>query len=153
MDGIDDSFIHRLFSPGLLSMVSPSVEQSSFPIDREIALSIIQERRVHPFKRPDMPYPFGITAKRLMMPYLAGSVQTASLAASGAMYKYYPEGCMSLIPASAGTIFSLFLLLRSRLEKRPHFVKHYPRFPFRSMLGSVDPLTIAIICKYRKFYH
>jgi hypothetical protein len=154
LDGIDDTFIHRLFSPGLLSMVSPSIERSCFPIDRDVAFSIIQERRINPFKRPDMPYPFGVTAKRLIAPYVAGSVQTASLAVSGIMYKvYHKDPYMSLIPASTGTVLSLLMLLRKKLEKRPFFVKHYPRFPFKSVMSGIDPLTVAIICKYRKFYH
>ena len=154
LEGIDDTFIHRLFSPGLLSVVSPSVEKSSFPIDRNVAFSIIQDRRIHPFKRPDMPYELGVTAKRIMTPYIAGSVQSASLAVSGVLYKYYPSSpYMSLIPASTGTLLSIMMMLRNKLSKRPHFVKHYPKFPFKSVLGGVDPLTVAIICKYRKFYH
>jgi hypothetical protein len=154
LDGIDDAFIHRLFSPGILSMIRPSVEKDSFPIDRDVALAIIKDRRVHPFTRPDMPYPVGITAKRIFAPYFIGSLQTFSLALSGVMWKYYSDNSkMSLIPATTGTLLSAIMLIRSRFENRPHFQKHYPSFPYRSLVGGVDPLTIAIICKYRKFYH
>jgi len=151
---MDDTYIHRIFSPGILSMVSSEVEKSSFPIDREVALSIIKERRINPFRRPDMPYPLGITARRLLTPYLAGSVQSASLMTSALLWKYYGlNPRMSLVPASAGTLLSLLMLIRRKLEKPPHFQKHYPNFQFRSMLGGYDPLTVALICKYRKFYH
>jgi hypothetical protein len=151
LEGIDDSFIHRLFSPGLLSMVSPS--QSSFPIDRNVALAIIKERRIHPFKRPDMPYSISITARRLLRPYVAGSVQTASVVLSAALYKYYGKSApVSLIPVSTGTLLSLLLWLRSALEKTPQFQKHYPDFKFRLLLGGIDPVAMAVICKYRRFY-
>jgi hypothetical protein len=154
LDGIDDTFIHRLFSPGILSMVSSKVEKESFPINRDVALAIIKERRINPFRRPDMPYPVGVTARRLLTPYIAGSIQSASLAASAVMWKYYnADSHLSLIPASTGTLLSLFMVIRRRLEQPPHFEKHYPRFPFRSMLGGVDPITVSLICKYRKFYH
>ena len=154
LDGMDDAFIHRLFSPGLLSLVAPSSEVRSFPIDRNVALSIVKERRINPFLRPDMPYPVGVTAQRILAPYVAGSVQTASLAMSAVMWKYCGDDPrLSLIPASTGTLFSLLLLIRNKLEKRPHFQKHYPQFAFRSILGGVDPLTVGIICKYRRFYH
>jgi len=154
LDGIDDTFIHRLFSPGVLSMVSPSVEKTSFPIDRDVALSIIKERRINPFRRPDMPYPVGITARRLLTPYVAGSIQSASLAASLVMWKYYQaDPRMSLIPASTGTLMSVLMLIRKKLEQPPQFQKYFPKFRFRSMLGGVDPLTVSLICKYRKFYH
>ena len=154
LDGIDDAFIHRLFSPGVLSMLRPSVERDSFPIDRQVALAIIKERRIHPFKRPDMPYPVEVTAKRLLTPYIAGSVQTFSLALSGVLWKYYADNSkMSLLPATTGTLLSSLMLVRSHLTKRPRFQKRYPQFPFRLIVGGIDPLTIAIICKYRKFYH
>lgn len=154
LDGIDDTFIHRLFSPGLLSMVSSSVEKKSFPIDKEVALSIIQDRRLNPFTRPDMPYPVGVTAKRLLTPYVASSVSSLSLGMSGVMYKYYDANpYMSLIPASAGTLLSLLMLIQNKFSERPIYMKHFPRFPFKSVLGGVDPLTVAIICKYRKFHH
>lgn len=153
LEGIDDTFINRLFSPGILSMVAPN-EKSGFPIDREVAMSIIKERRVNPFKRPDMPYPVGITAKRLMTPYIAGSVQYLSLATSAVMWKYYQgDPRMSLVPASAGTLLGVIMMMRNKLGRTPHFQKHYPRFAFRPILGGVDPLTIGLICKYRKFYH
>jgi hypothetical protein len=154
LDGIDDSFIHRLFSPGIVSMMSSTAEKTSFPIDREVALSIIKERRTNPFKRPDMPYPIGVTAKRMLMPYLAGSVQSVSLATSAVLWKYYKmDPRLSLIPASTGTLYSILLLIRQKLEKRPTFQKRFPKFQFKSVMCGVDPLTVAIICKYRKFYH
>jgi hypothetical protein len=153
LDGMDDSFINRLFSPGVLSMVAPD-EKNSFPIDREVAMSIIKERRINPFTRPDMPYPVGVTAKRLLTPYLAGSLQSASLATSAVMWKYYnADPRLSLIPASAGTLLGLVMLIRSKVARAPHFQKHYPQFAFRPLVGRVDPLTIGLICKYRKFYH
>lgn len=155
LDGIDDTFIHRLFSPGILSMVKPSADKESFPISRDVALAIIQERRIHPFKRPDMPYPMSITASRMLTPYIAGSIQTMSLSLSGLMWNYQlfrPELCM--VPAASGTIVSLYYLLRKRLSTLPHFEKHFPRFKYRPIIGgSVDPLTIGLICKYRKFHH
>ena len=154
LDGIDDTFIHRIFSPGLLSMMSAEVEKKSFPIDRDVALSIIKERRINPFRRPDMPYPLGITARRLLTPYLAGSIQSLSLASSAIMWKHYGiNSKASLIPASAGTLLSILMLIRRKLEQPPHFEKHFPRFQFKSMLGGYDPLTVSMICKYRKFYH
>ncbi len=155
LDGIDDVFIHRLFSPGVLSLVNPSAETKSFPIDRDVALAIIKERRQNPFNRPDMPYPVGLTASRFLTPYIAGSIQTMSLSVSGIMWNYNlckPEVCM--IPAASGTLLSLYWLLKKRLSTLPHFEKHYPRFQYRPLIGgSLDPLTIGLICRYRKFYH
>ena len=152
LEGIDDSFIHRLFSPGLWSMLAPN--QSAFPIDRNVALAIIKERRINPFKRPDMPYPVGITARRILLPYVAGGLQTASFVISAALYKYSAASAsLSMLPASTGTLVSLLLWLRSSLEKPPKFEKHYPDFKFRSLIGGIDPLTIGVICKYRRFYH
>jgi hypothetical protein len=154
LDGIDDSFIHRLFSPGLLSMVSPAVEKHSFPIDRDVAFAIIKERRINPFQRPDMPYPIGVTAKRVLLPYVASSIQSVSLATSAILWKYYKvDPRLSLIPASTGTLFNLLTLVRNALVPQPHFQKHFPKFQFRCILGGVDPITAAIICRYRKFYH
>lgn len=155
LDGIDDVFIHRLFSPGILSMVRPGVDRDTFPINRDVALAIIKERRANPFKRPDMPYPMSVTASRMLTPYVAGSIQTMSLSLSGLMWNYQlfkPEFCM--IPAASGTIMSLYCLLKKRISSLPHFEKHYPKFQYRPILGgSIDPLTIGLICKYRKFYH
>ena len=154
LHGIDDTFIHRIFSPGILSMVSSDVEKSSFPIDRDVAFSIIKDRRINPFRRPDMPYPIGVTARRLLAPYMAGSVQSVSLATSAILWKYYGMNPrMSLLPASAGTLVSLIMMIRRKLEQPPHFQKHFPRFQFKCMIGGVDPITVAMICKYRKFYH
>ena len=153
LDGIDDAFIHKLFSPGIASMISDSAEKGSFPIDREVAVSIVKDRRLHPFTRPDMPYPVGITATRIAGPYLAGSVQTASLVLSGVLWKYYGSSSASFVPATSGTLLSFILLMRSKLVKAPPFAKQFPKFPFRSLLGGIDPVTIGLICKYRKFSH
>ena len=154
LDGIDDTFIHRLFSPGVISLVRPSVEKDSFPIDKEVALAIIQDRRKHPFTRPDMPYPVGITAARIVAPYLAGSVQTFSMALSAALWKYYGTGTsLTILPAASGTLLSALLLIRKRITDLPKFQKHYPQFQFKSIIGGIDPITVGLICKYRKFYH
>lgn len=148
LDGIDDTFIHRLFSPGILSMVKPS--DTSFPIDRNVALSIIKERRSNPFLRPDMPYPVGITANRILLPKLAPYVGGASLTLSTILWKYYHKSStIALIPAASGTLLSLIMLLRSRISSPPTFEKHFPNFPFRSLLLTVHPAACALICKYR----
>ena len=101
-----------------------------------------------------MPYPVSVTAQRLLLPYVAGGVQSASIVLSAALYKYYGTSApVSLLPASTGTLFSLLLWLRNKLQKRPYFQKHYPDFKFRLLLGGIDPVAMAVICKYRRFYH
>jgi len=148
LDGIDDAFIHKLFSPGIVSMVSSP--DSSFPIDRKVALSIIKERRLNPFTRPDMPYPVGITANRILMPKVAPYLSGASMTLSTILWKYYHASpAISLIPAASGTLLSLLMLIRARISPVPTFEKHFPNFPFRSLLLTAHPTACAMICKYR----